>query len=32
MLGPEGDIIRRCGLVVVGEALLEEVCHCRGGF
>jgi hypothetical protein len=24
--------IRRCGLVGVGVALLEEVCHCRGGF
>ena len=24
-----GTIIR-CGLVIVGIALLEEVCHCRG--
>ena len=24
--------IRRCGLVGVGVALLEEVCHCGGGF
>jgi hypothetical protein len=24
--------IRRCGLVKVGVALLEEVCHCGGGF
>ena len=23
--------IRRCGFVDVGMALLEEVCHCRGG-
>ena len=24
--------IKRCGLVGVGVALLEEVCHCEGGF
>jgi hypothetical protein len=24
--------IRRCGLVRVSEALLEEVCHCGEGF
>jgi hypothetical protein len=24
-------IIRVCGLVEVGVALLEEVCHCQGG-
>ena len=24
--------IRRCGFVGVGVALLEEVCHCGGGF
>ena len=23
--------IRKCGLIGVGMALLEEVCHCRGG-
>jgi hypothetical protein len=31
MLGPGGDTIRRCGIVRVGMALLEEVCHCGGG-
>ena len=31
MLGPERDTIRRCGLVGVGVALSEEVCHCGGG-
>jgi hypothetical protein len=24
-------IIRRCGLVGMGVALLQEVCHCEGG-
>jgi hypothetical protein len=32
MLGPGSGTIRRCGLVEVGVALLEEVCHCRRGF
>ena len=27
VLGPESDTIRRCGLVGVDVALLEEVCH-----
>jgi hypothetical protein len=31
MLGPENGTIRRCGLVGVDVALLEEVCHCGGG-
>jgi hypothetical protein len=31
MLGPGSGTIRRCGLVRVGVALLEEVCHCGGG-
>ena len=31
MLGPESDTIRRCGLVGVGMALLEEVGHCKVG-
>ena len=31
MLGPGSDTIRKCGLVGVGVALLEEVCHCQGG-
>jgi hypothetical protein len=31
MLGPGNDIIRRCGLVRVGVALLEEMCHCVHG-
>jgi hypothetical protein len=30
-LGPWSDTIRRCGLVGVGVALLEEVCHCGHG-
>ena len=25
------SIIRRCDLVRIGTALLEEVCHCGGG-
>ena len=25
------ETIRRCGLVGVGVAFLEEVCHCVGG-
>jgi hypothetical protein len=32
MLGSGSGTIRRCGLLGVGVALLEEVCHCRGGF
>ena len=28
MLGPGHGTIRRCGLVEVGVAFLEEVCHC----
>jgi hypothetical protein len=31
MLGPESGTIRRCGLVGVGVASLEEVCHCGHG-
>jgi hypothetical protein len=31
MLGPGSGTIRRCGLVEVGVALLEDVCHCGGG-
>ena len=31
MLGPGSGTIRRCGLFAVGEALLNEVCHCRRG-
>jgi hypothetical protein len=31
MLGPGHGIIRRCGLVGVGVALLGELCHCGGG-
>jgi hypothetical protein len=30
MLGPGIGTIRRCGLVGVRAALLEEVCHCGG--
>jgi hypothetical protein len=30
MLGPESVIIRKCGLVGVDVALLENVCHCGG--
>jgi hypothetical protein len=32
MLGPGNGTIKRCGLVEVGVALLEEVCHCGCGF
>jgi hypothetical protein len=28
MIGPGKSIIRKCGLVEVGVALLEEMCHC----
>jgi hypothetical protein len=28
MLGPENDPIKRCGLVEITVALLEDVCHC----
>ena len=31
MLYPGSDNIRRCGLVGVDVALLEEVCYCGGG-
>ena len=31
MLGPGSGTIRRRGLVGVGVALLEEVCHFGGG-
>ena len=31
MLGPGNGTIRRCGLIGVGVAFLEEVCHCRAG-
>jgi hypothetical protein len=30
MLGPGSGTVRRCGLIGVGVALLEEVCHCGG--
>jgi hypothetical protein len=32
MFGHRNGTIRRCGLVGVGVALLEEVCHCGAGF
>jgi hypothetical protein len=32
MTGPGSGTIRRCGLVGVGVALLEWVCHCGVGF
>jgi hypothetical protein len=32
ILGPGSTTTWRCGHVVVGVALLEEVCHCGGGF
>jgi hypothetical protein len=28
MLGPGSGTIRKCGIVGVGVALLEEVCYC----
>jgi hypothetical protein len=31
MLGPGRGTGRRCVLIGVGVALLEEVCHCGGG-
>jgi hypothetical protein len=31
MLGPVSDTIRRCGLIEISLALLEEVCHCGCG-
>jgi hypothetical protein len=31
MLGPGSGTIRRCYLLGLGVALLEEVCHCQGG-
>ena len=31
MLVQGSGTIKRCGLVGVGVALLEEVCHCGGG-
>jgi hypothetical protein len=31
MLDPGSDTIRWCGLVEVGEILLDEVCHYGGG-
>lgn len=31
MLGPGSGTIRRCDLVGVGVALLEEMCHSGGG-
>jgi hypothetical protein len=31
MFGPGNGIIRRCGLVEVGVAFLEEVYHCGVG-
>ena len=31
MLCPWCGTVRNCGLVGVGVALLEEVCHCGGG-
>ena len=32
MLNIGSTTIRRCGLVRIGVALLEEVCHCGVGF
>jgi len=32
MLGPGSGTLRRCGLVGVGVALWEEVCHCGHRF
>jgi hypothetical protein len=32
MLGPGSATTWKCGLVGVGVALLEEKCHCMGGF
>jgi hypothetical protein len=32
MLSPGSGAIRRCGLVGVGVALLEEVCYCGVDF
>jgi hypothetical protein len=32
MPGPGSGTVRRCGFVRVGMILLEEVCHCGGGF
>ena len=32
MLGLGSTTIRRCGLIGIGVALLEEVCHFRVGF
>ena len=32
MLGPGNGTVRRCGLVRVSVALLEEVCHCGSRF
>jgi hypothetical protein len=32
MLGLGSGTIRRCGLLGVGVAFLEEVCHCRCEF
>jgi hypothetical protein len=31
MLGPRSGTIRKCGLLGVDVAILEKVCHCRGG-
>jgi hypothetical protein len=31
MLGPGSGTIRKCGLVGVGMALLEKMCHCVSG-
>ena len=31
ILGPESGTIRRCDLVGLGRALLQEVCHCGHG-
>ena len=31
VLGPGSGTTRRCGLVGVGVASLEEGCHCRDG-
>ena len=30
-LGPRSGTIRRYGLIGVDVALVEELCHCRGG-
>lgn len=31
MLGPRSGTVRRCGLVGIGMALIQKVCHCGSG-